>query len=707
MAVVVPVLLLVALWSGWLSWLVADGGAFRNVLEALSWVAALAGVGFAVVELRKRREPAVPPSVFVGRALHLAGDRVPHVTDVSLLALRVKRAVDTSDDRDLPRYVPRDRDEDLEWAIASGGLVLLHGRAAAGKSRTAAEAVRRLRPSHQLLIPVDGPALREIVESGQELTDTVVWLDDLERFLVPGGLDVGLLQRLAPAGSPVCVVATIRDHELAGYRTADGVINRAAADLIASIPPSHLLTIDQRLTDTEQEQARRLQEGDPRIGRALEAAEGFAEYLAAGTPMLQRWSIGDSPLFYVGQALISAAVDCRRAGYVEAVPSATLAELYHGYLSPPWCDRPDLPPVHEGLDWAARPVLGASSCLQPRTDGAFLVSDYLVDQAQEGDSPLGDSPIPDRTWETLFSLSTDRNIAELGAGAYRAGRFDVAEKSFRRAFQAGDILAEGLLAVTIGKMGRFSEVKNMFRAAARSDDPAATLRVTMGFSFNNQFDDVVELAKHAVETGDARALLSLTTSLADSGDPNLFHDLATFTIDSGETQALLVVLTTASRYLSPEVLLDLVTRSIETGRREVVFVTLLTTELDPSHIPALLEHATRREVEGGIETVIEWFAGLGMFESIAHALRDPLTPGRERVIATVAAVLLGEDYLAKFLVLAREAIDAGNIDDLRAFAEILAQHKKPGLIPALHQYAIERRRVGPAELLATFVDGEP
>ncbi|WP_146073634.1 hypothetical protein [Amycolatopsis sp. CA-126428] len=191
-----PVVLLLALRFGWLSWLVADGGPVRRTLEALSWLAAVVAVGFSLVELR-RREPAVSRSVFVGRALHLDGDRLPKVADVSLLALRVKRAVDTFDDRDLPRYVPRDRDKDLEWAIASNGLVLLHGRAAAGKSRAAAEAIRRLRPGHDLLVPFDGPAMREIAKSG--LKDTVIWLDDLERFLVPGGLDVGLLQRLAPS----------------------------------------------------------------------------------------------------------------------------------------------------------------------------------------------------------------------------------------------------------------------------------------------------------------------------------------------------------------------------------------------------------------------------------------------------------------------------------------------------------------------------
>ena len=142
-AILVPVVILVALWLGWLNWLVAEGGPVRRTVEALSWVAALAGVVFWVVDSRKQHiAPAeAERSVYVGRALHLVGDRLPKVADVSLLALRVKRAMDTFRSEDLPRYVGRDRDEDLEWAIASGGLVLLHGRAAAGKSRAAAEAV--------------------------------------------------------------------------------------------------------------------------------------------------------------------------------------------------------------------------------------------------------------------------------------------------------------------------------------------------------------------------------------------------------------------------------------------------------------------------------------------------------------------------------------------------------------------------------------
>lgn len=623
--VVVPVAVVVALRLGWLSWLVADGGPVRKTLEALSWIAALVAVGFSLFDMWKRRpEPVVPRSVYVGRALHLDGERLPRVADVSLLALRVKRAVDTFDaeGRDLPRYVSRDRDEDLEWAIAGGGLVLLHGRAAAGKSRAAAEALRRLRPDHHLLVPVDGPALRRIVESGQQLTDTVVWLDDLERFLVPGGLDVGLLQQLAPAGSSMCVVATIRDHELAAFR-AEGAINQAGADLITALPPNHLITIKQHLTETEQERARIAQASDPRVGRALAAPEGFAEYLAAGTSMLERWSVGDSPLFHVGQALISAAVDCRRAGYADAVPGATLAKLHRSYLSAPWCDRPDLPPIAEGLAWAARPVLGASSCLQPRSGGTFLASDYLVDRAQEGTSPLSGAPIPDGTWEALVTLSAGRHVVALGFGAYRAGRFEVAERCFQRALEAGDEGASGPAALAIAKLGRFSEVTAIFRAAAASGNDTAMVGAALALSWNGRFADLAELTREAAENGNSNALLSLINSLADVDRWQEIHNMAIFAIDGNLAQAVPSIMIKASQNPAADRLLELAHHALDSRQQGLIIDVLLTTAPSSDQVHTLLQHALKSNNKTGASTILTWLSREGRFEEIAKFAGRP------------------------------------------------------------------------------------
>ena len=76
-----------------------------------------------------------------------------------------------------------------------------------GKTRLAAEVIKRKFPDALLVIPESGKALRELFDGGLDPAGLVVWLDDLERFLGADGLTVGLLNRLT-TGRAV-VVATI------------------------------------------------------------------------------------------------------------------------------------------------------------------------------------------------------------------------------------------------------------------------------------------------------------------------------------------------------------------------------------------------------------------------------------------------------------------------------------------------------------------
>jgi hypothetical protein len=57
--------------------------------------------------------------------------------------------------------------------------------------------------------------------------------------------------------------------------------------------------------------------------------------------MMRQWSHGEGMTFLIGRALISAAVDCRRAGYNEPVPARVLATLSHDHLPVAWRDRDD------------------------------------------------------------------------------------------------------------------------------------------------------------------------------------------------------------------------------------------------------------------------------------------------------------------------------------------------------------------------------
>jgi hypothetical protein len=100
----------------------------------------------------------------------------------------------------VPVYVPRDKDTELDTKLARGGLVLVVGDSTAGKSRAAYEAIHRLFGQRFLLVPNARASLQALLDGDIELRDTVVWLNDLERWLGPDGLHLGLLRRLLGDG---------------------------------------------------------------------------------------------------------------------------------------------------------------------------------------------------------------------------------------------------------------------------------------------------------------------------------------------------------------------------------------------------------------------------------------------------------------------------------------------------------------------------
>jgi hypothetical protein len=209
----------------------------QGLAQADQWSSTVSGlIAFAgllgLVPLASRRRSnrgaengAAPDSPLQRHALHLQNGQLPLVVEVTTLELGVKPADSSPQEPPvgLPSYIARSGDEDLRWAVGSGGLVLVHGGAGAGTSRSAHEAIRRLRGRYRLLVPVSGPALRHLVESGHEIRNTVVWLDRAEQYLCGEGLDLSLLQRLCPQGRhDVVIVATMHDEvlqRLEGART--------------------------------------------------------------------------------------------------------------------------------------------------------------------------------------------------------------------------------------------------------------------------------------------------------------------------------------------------------------------------------------------------------------------------------------------------------------------------------------------------------
>lgn len=209
--------------AGWLLLVACLAAGLWAAAQVLAWPiparAALAVfaavVALTVPELRARRAADQRREQLMTRVeVHGRDGWLPQVSEVSDAQLRVHASR-----VDVP-YIERDKQREVDRDLMARRPLLIVGHSMAGKTRLAASRVRALYPDATLLAPLPGTALRELVESGLDLVNAVVWLDDLERFLTgESWLDPGLLDTLVARGA--VVVATIRRNALTVYRPRD------------------------------------------------------------------------------------------------------------------------------------------------------------------------------------------------------------------------------------------------------------------------------------------------------------------------------------------------------------------------------------------------------------------------------------------------------------------------------------------------------
>ncbi|MEI5134048.1 hypothetical protein RB199_20040 [Streptomyces libani] len=285
-------------------------------------------------------------------------------------------------------YIRRSVDDDLDTLINEvGGLVVLEGNSASGKTRTAYEVLARSAErggERAVVVPKDGISLRALISAGFKLENTVVWLDDLEKFIGADGLDEGLIRLFGTSG--VLFLATLRSaakHAMASA-TAGGLGRSLSAISKAVMAGATSVRVDRSLNEREIRSVNR-QRADLRISMALEKARhaGLAEFIAAGPATLERWRDGQDGANEVGAALVSAAVDFRRAGYFSPIPQEWIEAACSVYLDPRTRQRMSQAHFDTAFLWATEILHGASSCLEVVGDRLFSPFDYLVDHIQD------------------------------------------------------------------------------------------------------------------------------------------------------------------------------------------------------------------------------------------------------------------------------------------------------------------------------------
>jgi tetratricopeptide (TPR) repeat protein len=342
-----------------------------------------------------------------------------------------------------PAYIPRDIDVQVRECLATAGFVLLVGDSTAGKTRAAVEAVSTLLPGHVLICPVNREALGVAVERSAAERRCVLWLDDLERYLGADGLTPEHLGRLLTgSGHHRVVVATIRAAEQARITTAGPPENdterQTARDIRLVIGQARSIRVARMFTDAELARAS-AQGGDPRIADALAHASsyGIAEYLAAGPELLRDWedarASSEGP-HARGAALVAAAIDIRRSGYLSPIPYALLNRVHEYYLADPEHASAPREPLSDAWAWATRPRAATTALLRKDESGSVEVFDYLVDTIQRRAGSLG--RVPDHVVTEALAHASPEDADSLAQTAYVQGRYQTAEHAYRQAYHA-------------------------------------------------------------------------------------------------------------------------------------------------------------------------------------------------------------------------------------------------------------------------------
>ena len=333
-----------------------------------------------------------------------------------------------------PPYIGRSRDGALRELLDRSGFVLLVGRSAAGKTRTAYEAVRAVLPDHMLVAPQDRENVGEAIEIAASFPRCVLWLDDLYRLAGPEGLTSADVARLIDDREDChrVILATITVSDLAKFTDRRDDANRQVNQAV--LTQAHRIGLDRMFDREELSRARQLA-GDPRIAAALGHPEyGVPEYLAAGPELFDLWQ--DEILgrggHARGAALISAAIDCRRAQLYRPL-AADLIERLHGYyLSRMGRSSHPVESLESAWAWATQ----AGSVQAPLTvvdpDGpTYEVFSYLVDEFDHRATPADNVPGP-----TLIAALREADATEamrIGQIARNYGNYRVALQAFTQA----------------------------------------------------------------------------------------------------------------------------------------------------------------------------------------------------------------------------------------------------------------------------------
>ncbi len=344
------------------------------------------------------------------RALTAAG--VPaRVADVEDLRAFGVHSSPVSGPSRYPGYVPRDKDSDLDTALAdarAGGcrIVLVVGDSAAGKTRSACEALGRdqVLRGWRMVVPLADCGLSRLVNADLGWRDTVLWLDDLDKYL-GRGLDLGTLRRVLDAGN-VVVVATMRRSQLQARQSE--LADPAWAFLTDDAQVTRV-DLDAALSDREL-QAAYAEFSDRALLSALEEGVGLGEWLVAGPELMKKLSSAAG----LSRAFADTVIAWYRTGLQQPLAEEDARQLWSDTLPPSRRQRllkralaDQVTLFQKSSDWACKPVISRDlyeQALVTRSANGYIAHDFVVDRVvRDPQRPA----IPDPIWHHALQVAAN------------------------------------------------------------------------------------------------------------------------------------------------------------------------------------------------------------------------------------------------------------------------------------------------------------
>ena len=444
---------------------------------------------------------------------------LPAVGETSVYLMGVTPSKYRTAEKPKPPYVSRQWvDAEIEQLLGAGERFILGvGDSKSGKSRSFSEMLHRLRPEARLIVPAasEPAALSKLAKQPLPLGPEggVLWLDDIDRYLVPNGLDQKVLNSFLTWDPPIVIAGTITSRRHQDIMTSvSGTGSRdAAAHFGRVLAEAKLVRVASTLSPEDLAEAREKypdEDFEKRgIGEQMVAADMVEQVYGAARECCPE-----------GWAVIQAAIDWRRIGVSRPMSRQVLYDLFRSYLAEvtPHLE-PDEERFAEGLRWASAPLIGTIALLatvdRTRTAATYRAFDYALACA-DGQGPFQPMPIAASAWDVA--------IASL---------------------DADELLVVTQAAVAQGETG----IARRAAEAARQDsaDPAATARATLFLgelhTASDQRDAAIELLEEAAASGvtdvvaAAQADLGILLSLPGS-DPERARALLQSAIYAGDAQ---------------------------------------------------------------------------------------------------------------------------------------------------------------------------